>query len=74
VKFPFCARDDANLEEESDAGPGECSMDWIILDRCVSDLLEDIDPLNYLTKQVHKDDCLSTLSGISPSFSDALLP
>jgi hypothetical protein len=48
-------------------------MDWVILNSGIPNLREEIDPLDDLAKQVHEYDCLSTLSGISPSFLDALL-
>jgi len=63
----------ANLQEKSDASPGKCSMNRIILNCGVPDLLEEINPPDDLAKQVHNYDGLSTLSGISPFFIDAFL-
>jgi hypothetical protein len=48
-------------------------MNRIILNSDVPNLLEEIDPLDKLAKQVDKRDCLSALSGVSPSFLDTLL-
>jgi hypothetical protein len=39
-----------NLQEKPDASPGKCSMDWIILNSDVPNLLEDIDPLDDLAE------------------------
>jgi hypothetical protein len=38
------------LQKKSDAGPGKCSMDWIILNSGVPNLLEYIDPLDDLAE------------------------
>ncbi len=48
-------------------------MDWIILNSGVPNLFEDINPLDGLTKQVSDVHSLSALSGIMPSFANALL-
>jgi hypothetical protein len=49
-------------------------MDWIILKSDIPNLLEEIDTFDDLAKQVHEYNCLSTLSGISPSFINTLSP
>lgn len=62
-----------NLQEKSDAGPRKGSVNRIILNGRVNNLLEKIDPLDNLAEQVCDNDCLSTISFISPSFLDTLL-
>jgi hypothetical protein len=59
--------------EEIGRQPKEVQHGLIILNSGIPNLLEEINPLDNLTKQVHKYDCLSTLSGISPFPLDALL-
>jgi hypothetical protein len=39
-----------NLQKKSNASPGKPSMDWIVLNRDVSDLLEEIDPPDDLAE------------------------
>jgi hypothetical protein len=48
-------------------------MDWIILNSGIPNLLKEINPLDNLTKKVHKYYCLSTLLGISPFPLNTLL-
>jgi hypothetical protein len=69
----FLCWDATNLEEKSDASPGKCGMDRIILGSIISNLPEKINPFNDLAKEVSEDNCLSTLPGISPSLIDAFL-
>jgi hypothetical protein len=49
-------------------------MDWIILKSGIPNLLEEIDTFDDLAEQVYEYNCLSTLSGISPSFINTLSP
>ena len=69
----FLSWDATNLQKKSDASPGKCSMDGIILNSNISNLLEKINPLSDLAKQVSEDNCLSTLPSISPSLINAFL-
>jgi hypothetical protein len=62
-----------NLQNKSDSGPGECSMGWIILHSDISDLLEKVNPLNKLVKEVSEDDRLVGLPSITPPLLDTLL-
>jgi hypothetical protein len=48
-------------------------MDRVILNNSVPNLLEEINPLDDLTEEVHEDNGLSALSRIAPSFVNALL-
>ena len=61
-----------NLQEKSNTSPRKCSMNRIILNSRIPDLLKKIDPLGDLAKQIHEDDGLPTLSCVSPSFLDTL--
>lgn len=47
-------------------------MDWVILDRSVSDLFEEIEPVHYLAKQIPEDKGGLALSAILPLVSDTV--
>jgi hypothetical protein len=71
--FIISCQSATNLQNKSDSGPGECSMDWIILHSGISHLLEKINPFNKLVKEVSEDDRLSGLPSITPPLLDTLL-
>jgi hypothetical protein len=48
-------------------------MGRIVLHSGIPNLLEKVNPLNNLIKEVSEDNCLSGLPGVSPPLLDALL-
>lgn len=66
-------RTEIYLQEETNASPRECSMNWIILHCAISNLFEDVQSPDHLVKKISNNHSLTGLPGVSPTSFDTVL-
>ena len=61
------------LEDNSNSGPRECCVCWVILDHGVADFSKLLDAIGYFTHNITKVNGLAILARYLPLFVDHVL-